>query len=58
MGEGEKGRKVEGESGGGGVEEGGEEAVDTEDMEEGTMSVTSTFRLYLFIIILLSILLY
>ena len=58
MGEWEKGRKVEGESGGGGVEEGGEEAVDTEDMEEGTMSVTSTFRLYLFIIILLSILLY
>ena len=58
MGEGEKGRKVEGGSGGGGVEEGGEEAVDTEDMEEGTMSVTSTFRLYLFIIILLSLLLY
>ena len=56
MGEGEKGRRVEGASGGGGVEEGGEEAVDTEvgqDMEEGITSITSTFRLYLFISTLL-----
>ena len=52
MGEGGKGRRVEGESGGGGVEEGGEEAVDTEvgqDMEEGITFIMSTFRLYLFI---------
>ena len=51
MGEGEKGRRVEGESGGGGVEEGGEEVVDTEvgqDMEERITSITFTFKLFIY----------